>query len=59
VACLLLAGCGGWLHEVAADLNARQVTSCGRVSGAYGPFAAASVVWATGGATLADCWGMR
>ncbi len=47
------------LDDFAAALNARQVTSCVRLMGSYGPLLGVSAVIATGGATLEECQTVR
>ena len=55
---LLLGGCTSVDH-LADTLNKRGDTACIWASGAYGPFIGASVLIATGGATIDQCRALR
>jgi hypothetical protein len=57
-AVLACTGCAG-VASLAADLETRHVQSCIYTSGAYGLFASASILTATGGATLEECQRLR
>ena len=51
---LLCTSCAS-VDKLAATLEAREIKSCIRASGSYGPFVGFTVLSVTGGASIDDC----